>query len=78
VATYYIAGVFFYSVLSATSGVSSSPDWALGFLFGLGGFIGMYIGARLKKYIPQKAIKIILGTMIVSLALRYITQYFSS
>ena len=71
-----IAGVFFYSVLPATGGVSTSPDWALGFLFGAGGFAGMYLGARLQKYVPQKFIKFMLGGMITSLSLRYIAQYF--
>jgi uncharacterized membrane protein YfcA len=72
-----IVGVFFYSVLPATGGVSTSPDWALGFLFGAGGFAGMYIGARLQKYVSQKFIKLMLGVMIVSLSLRYIAQYFT-
>ena len=71
-----IVGVFFYSVLPATGGLSTSPDWALGFLFGVGGFAGMYVGARLQKFVPQKFIKLMLGAMLVSLALRYITQYF--
>ncbi|HEX9113451.1 MAG TPA: sulfite exporter TauE/SafE family protein [Nitrospirota bacterium] len=71
-----IVGVFFYSVLPASGGLSTSPDWALGFLFGVGGFAGMYVGARLQKYMPQKFIKLLLGAMLVSLALRYITQYF--
>jgi hypothetical protein len=71
-----IAGVFFYSVLPPAGGVSTSPDWALGFLFGAGGFAGMYLGARLQKYVPQKFIKFMLGGMITSLALRYIAQYF--
>jgi uncharacterized membrane protein YfcA len=71
-----IVGVFFYSVLPAAGGVPTSPDWALGFLFGVGGFAGMYIGARLQKYIPQHFIKLMLGLMIVSLAIRYIAQYF--
>lgn len=71
-----IVGVFFYSVLPATSGVPTSPDWALGFLFGAGGFAGMYVGARLQKFVPQKLIKLMLGTMIVALALRYIVQFF--
>ncbi len=70
-----IVGVFFYSVLPAASGISTAPDWALGFLFGLGGFAGMYIGARLQKYMPQKFIKLILGVMLVSLALKYIFQF---
>jgi len=71
-----IVGVFFYSVLPSVNGVSTSPDWALGFLFGAGGFAGMYLGARLQKFVPQKFIKLMLGTMIVSLALKYIVQYF--
>jgi len=71
-----IVGVFFYSVLPATGGVASSPDWALGFLFGIGGFAGMYIGARLQKYVPQRFIKLMLGIMITSLALGYIVQFF--
>jgi len=71
-----IVGVFFYSVLPVTNGVSTSPDWALGFLFGAGGFAGMYLGARLQKFVPQKIIKLMLGIMIVSLALKYIVQYF--
>jgi uncharacterized membrane protein YfcA len=72
-----IVGVFFYSMLPAIGGVSTSPDWALGFLFGIGGFAGMYIGARLQKYMPQKVIKLMLGIMIMSLAVRYIVQYFA-
>jgi uncharacterized membrane protein YfcA len=71
-----MVGVFFYSVLPVTNGVSTSPDWALGFLFGAGGFAGMYLGARFQKFVPQRIIKLMLGIMIVSLSLRYIAQYF--
>jgi len=71
-----IVGVLFYSFLPAVKGLPTSPDWALGFLFGIGGFAGMYIGARLQKYVPQKFIKLSLGLMIISLAVRYIQQYF--
>lgn len=71
-----IAGVFFYSVVPSPSGLTTSPDWLLGFLFGVGGFIGIYLGARFQKYVPQKTIKLILGIIIISLALRYIIQFF--
>jgi uncharacterized membrane protein YfcA len=71
-----VAGVSFYSLLPPVHGLPASPDWALGFLFGIGGFAGMYIGARLQKYVPQKTIKALLGLMLLSLALRYIQQYF--
>jgi uncharacterized protein len=71
-----IVGVIFYSILPSASGISTSPDWTLGLLFGIGGFGGMYVGARLQKYVPQKHIKVILGTMIILLSFRYIYQYF--
>lgn len=71
-----IAGVFFYSMIPIKVGVATSPDWLLGFLFGAGGFIGMYFGARAQKFVPQKFIKLMLGLIITFLALRYITQYF--
>ncbi len=72
-----IAGVFFYSVMPVKGGLSCAPDWILGFLFGVGGFGGMYMGARLQKYIPQKYLKLILGIIITFLAGSYIVQYFN-
>ena len=72
-----IAGVFFYSVIPAASGLPVSPDWALGALFGVGGFAGMYCGARLQKYVSQKFIKILLGLMMNYVAFSYIRQYFT-
>ena len=71
-----IAGVIFYSVLPAQPGLATAPDWFLGFLFGAGGFVGMYFGARAQKFVPQKFIKLMLGIVISSLAVRYISQYF--
>jgi len=70
-----IAGVFFYSVIPARAGLSTAPDWLLGSLFGVGGFVGMYCGARLQKFLPQTVLKGILGLIILFLALSYILQY---
>ncbi len=69
-----IAGVSFYSMLPAAAGISTSPDWSLGILFGLGGIAGMYCGARLQKYVPQKLIKTMLGLMMVFLGGGYIVK----
>ena len=77
VLTTSIAGVLFYSVIPAASGLPVSPDWALGALFGVGGFAGMYCGARLQKYVSQKFIKILLGLMMNYVAFSYIRQYFT-
>ena len=70
-----VAGVFFYSVVPVNAEVSTVPDWQLGFLFGIGGLVGMYCGARLQKYVPQRFIKAILGLLMLSLAVRYIIAY---
>lgn len=71
-----IAGVIFYSIIPVSSGISTTPDWLLGFLFGIGGTVGIYLGARFQKFVPQKFIKLLIGCLIVSLALRYIIQFF--
>ncbi len=71
-----IAGVTFYSIIPAKAGLATSPDWLLGFLFGTGGFVGVYLGARFQKFVPQKFIKLILGSIIVFLAIKYISQFF--
>jgi uncharacterized protein len=71
-----VAGALFFSVLPATQGMSPMPDWPLGILFGVGGFIGMYLGAKTQKYVPQKFIKVFVGSAIMFLAIKYIVQYF--
>ena len=70
-----VAGALFFTVLPATAGVSPLPDWPLGVLLGMGGFIGMYLGAKSQKYLPQKAIKAIVACAILFLAVRYIVQF---
>jgi uncharacterized protein len=72
-----IAGCFFYSVVPAKAGISTSPDWLLGVLFGLGGLLGMYSGARLQKHLPQKFIKTMLSLVMLFLAVSYIVEYFT-
>ena len=71
-----IAGALFFSVIPAAKGISAMPDWPLGILFGIGGFAGVYLGARFQKFVPQRFIKLMLGIVIVLLAIRYIVQYF--
>lgn len=70
-----IFGVFYYAVLPS-GGLQTSPDWLLGLLFGIGGMIGIYLGARAQKHVPQRYIKLVLSILIIYLALRYIIQFF--
>jgi uncharacterized membrane protein YfcA len=74
-----IAGVVFYTMIApiyAHTGLAIAPDWTLGTLFGAGGFLGMYCGARAQKYMPARAIKLILALVILFLSLRYIVNIF--
>jgi uncharacterized membrane protein YfcA len=74
-----IAGVVFYTGVApffAYTGLAIAPDWMLGALFGLGGSLGIYCGARLQKYLPAKSIKIILAMAIMLIAIRYISVIF--
>jgi hypothetical protein len=74
-----IAGVVFYvgiAPLFAHTGLAIAPDWTLGVLFGAGGFLGIYCGARLQKYLPAKIIKTILAIIITLVAIRYISNIF--
>ena len=73
-----VAGVIFYTIIApyyAHTGLAISPDWALGVLFGAGGFAGMYCGARLQKFMPAKIIKILLAIIITLLAAKYIINF---
>lgn len=54
-----------------------APDWLLGLLFGIGGMVGMYLGARAQKFVPAKIIKWLLAFILVFTALRYITPFVS-
>ena len=71
-----VAGVTFYSALAPFyPHLSVAPDWLLGLLFGLGGMAGMYLGARCQKFVPAKAIKWMLVTILVGTALKYILEF---
>jgi uncharacterized protein len=73
-----IVGVGFYTVIApiyAHTGLAIAPDWKLGILFGIGGFAGMYCGARAQKFVPGKVIRCMLGLLITFLAVRYVLQY---
>ena len=69
-----LAGVTFYSLIPI-NGAVAAPDWLLGILFGAGGLMGMYLGARVQKYVPGRWIKLMLGIVIIVVASKYILQY---
>jgi uncharacterized membrane protein YfcA len=68
------AGVAFYSLIPI-NGAMATPDWTLGILFGAGGLLGMYLGARVQKYAPEKWIKLMLGAVVAVVASKYILGF---
>lgn len=70
-----LAGVAFYSLIPI-KGAVAAPDWLLGILFGVGGLIGMYFGAKAQKRVSEKWIKLILGIVVSIVALKYILKFF--
>ncbi len=69
-----LAGVSFYSLIPV-NGAVAAPDWLLGILFGAGGLTGMYLGARMQKYVSQRWIKLMLGGVIIIVASKYILGF---
>jgi len=70
-----VAGVAFYSLIPL-NGEVAPPDWMLGILFGAGGLLGMYFGAKMQKYVSEKWIKLILGIIVFIIASRYVLKFF--
>jgi len=71
-----VAGVIFYQLLAPCyPTMAIAPDWLLGLLFGIGGFAGMYCGARLQKYVPAGFIKWILVVCLLFTAGSYIGSF---
>jgi uncharacterized membrane protein YfcA len=67
------AGVLFFQAMAPfVENVAVAPDWRLGLLFGIGGFAGMYCGARAQRFVPAKLIKSILTFCILFTAFRYL------
>jgi uncharacterized membrane protein YfcA len=74
-----IAGVIFYTLMALSHSdpnLAIAPDWGLGALLGIGGAAGMYIGARIQKFVPAAAIKIVLAVCMLFIAARYVTGFF--
>jgi hypothetical protein len=68
-----IVGVLFYQLVAPWYGqIAVAPDWLLGALFGIGGFAGMYLGARMQRFVPASWIKVGLALLLVVLAVRYL------
>jgi uncharacterized membrane protein YfcA len=74
-----IAGVAIYQFLMpaiVSDLIVIRPDWPLGLSFGMGGLIGIYLGARTQKFVSPRIIKILMAISIGFVVVRYIGGYF--
>lgn len=69
-----IVGAGTYGILALTTTGDIAPHWTLGLLCGAGGLIGGYLGARLQPYLPERALRLLLGTLATALAVLYLIQ----
>ena len=69
-----VVGVLTYAVISLDATGPVSPDWSLGIATGLGGLAGGFLGASLQPRIPERALRVLLGSMALALAALYLAQ----
>jgi len=74
-----VFGVAVYWLLDLTGAagtVPAAPDWLLGLMLGIGGTAGMYLGARIQRYMPARLIKALLTLFLLFVAIRYLSAVF--
>ncbi|AWW35722.1 sulfite exporter TauE/SafE family protein [Streptomyces cadmiisoli] len=69
-----LVGAATYALLSLASSGDVAPDWWLGLACGLGGLIGGYLGARLQPRLPERSLRLLLGTLATALGALYAVQ----
>ncbi len=69
-----VVGVLTYAVIALDATGPVSPDWSLGIATGIGGLAGGWVGASLQPRIPERGLRILLGSMALALAGLYLAQ----
>jgi uncharacterized protein len=69
-----VAGAATYMLLALGQSGSIAPDWSVGVACGLGGLMGGYVGARLQPRMPETALRLLLGSLAVALAIVYTVE----
>ncbi|MET9457791.1 sulfite exporter TauE/SafE family protein [Streptomyces canus] len=69
-----VVGAATYALLSLTTTGDIAPDWLLGLSCGLGGLIGGFLGAHLQPYLPEKVLRLLLGSLATGIGTLYAVQ----
>jgi uncharacterized protein len=69
-----IVGAVTFAVLAQFTQGSIAPDWPIGISCGLGGLVGGNLGARLQPFVPETALRMLLGCLAVIIGSLYLIQ----
>lgn len=77
VITLSITGLISYTLtLPLLTGNSAPPDWSFGLFVASGAILGAWIASKTQKFIPEKYLKPMLGTVTGLVGILYIINYF--
>ena len=72
-----ITGLIAYTVtLPLLTGLSTPPDWAFALFVAAGAILGAWLGSKTQKFIPEKFLKTMLGTITGIVGVLYVVNYF--
>jgi uncharacterized membrane protein YfcA len=69
-----LAGALTYGALALATTGPVAANWTLGVACGLGGLLGGYVGAQGQRFVPERALRLLLGTLAAALGLLYFVQ----
>jgi len=69
-----VVGALTFALLALVAPGAVAPEWVLGLVCGLGGLAGGYVGARLSRRLPERALTLLLGLTATALAIFYVVQ----
>ena len=69
-----VVGAITFATLALFTRGPIAPDWPIGVACGLGGLVGGYLGARLQPFMPETALRMLLGCLAVGIGSLYLIQ----
>ena len=72
-----IIGAITFAVLALFTDGKIAPNWPIGLACGVGGLAGGYLGARLQPFVPERALRLLLGCLAVGVGALYLIDAFA-
>ena len=71
-----VVGAVTFAVLALFTDGAIAPDWSVGIACGLGGLVGGYLGAHLQPFVPERALRLLLGCLAAAVGGLYLAEAF--